>query len=287
MTVDPKHKVSSEIVDLTMWHQRPAERYAQQANARDQVLAAQQERAARRQEADRLREQATQLSREVVNKRNNQWTDQENQQYDAMMQRADALERQTKAELPALARTPWHMTPEEFIDYHKTGSISPDAYRHGVGIEDHDIKDHPELVHTFQDRTGRTVELRQTGRPVQYVDHDEHGDILRDEKGLARYMPPEAVKAQGLPTHDTTVTAFADGKPLGYASNEWGADGVFVHPEEHGRGIGTTLLHHFRRQFPIERKIGQMTPAGEAMARAYHRGLAPPTEPTPEQPPTP
>ena len=52
-----------------------------------------------------------------------------------------------------------------------------------------------------------------------------------------------------------------------------GADGVWVLDEYQSKGVGLELLTEFRKQFKEERRMGQMTPVGEKLARKYYRTM--------------
>lgn len=167
------------------------------------------------------------------------------------------------------------ITPEEdaFVDYHKTGHIEPHVYR-DMWNEPHIVNDleseYPVLLATKQFGPHQ-VQFRQNGQPLKYVQHDADDNIVRDAEGLATYMPFDAMVAKGLPTHDTGIAAIVGNRVVGYAADEWGADGVWVDPEFQRLGIGTELIHRFRQQFQKDRRLGQMTFAGEMLARSYFR----------------
>lgn len=87
-------------------------------------------------------------------------------------------------------------------------------------------------------------------------------------------LTPEEVKEKGLPETETTVVALNEaGEPIGWASDEFGSDGIWVVDEYQRKGIGTELLDLFRSQYASDRQLGQMTDAGAELARAYHRRL--------------
>lgn len=132
-------------------------------------------------------------------------------------------------------------TEKEFVDYHVTGGISSSAYeRYGKrgGLDFFGtVESNPVLLKT-QDFGGEKIEFRKT----------------RDE--------------------DQGIAAFnSKGEVIGGASNEFGADGIWIVDDYQKRGIGTELLYEFRKQFKPERKIGQVTPSGYNMVRAYYRRL--------------
>ena len=96
-------------------------------------------------------------------------------------------------------------------------------------------------------------------------------DAGLNEDGEPVYRTDEEMIAEELPLYDTSIIAFHDGNPIAHASNEWGTDGVWVERPYQRLGIGTYMLHLLRKQFKPDRRIGQMTDAGEQMARSYYR----------------
>ena len=167
--------------------------------------------------------------------------------------------------------------PDNFLKYHYTGQIPEHAY------EQYETKkglawlgkyeDHPFLVKS-KNYDGEIIEFRKDNKPLKYTKLDENDDIVRDENGKALYMSEEEMKQKGLPLTETDIVAFNSNKePIGSVSNEFGADGVWVIKDYQGKGIGTDLLYEFRKQFPSNRKIGQMTNAGVNMTRKYHKKL--------------
>ena len=167
---------------------------------------------------------------------------------------------------------------EDFLKYHYTGYIDSNAYKDyektgglsWVG----DTSKYPALLETKQ-FNNLTIEFRQTGNKLQYVKTNDDG-IVRDQKGLATYISDQEIQERGLNTHDTSIAAFHNNVPIALASNEWGADGIWVEKEYQQQGIGTYLLHIFRQQFNPDRQIGQMTPAGYEMAKSYYRNYVNP-----------
>ena len=162
---------------------------------------------------------------------------------------------------------------DAFLKEHYTGFIPSNAY----DSKDWSMwkrEDFPVLLKTFTLKDGTEVELRKTGEPNKYTKVDESGEIVRDTGGLATYLSPEEVKAKGLPETDTAIFAFImDGDCVGQASDEWGADGVWVAPQIQRQGLGTELLTELRKQFKPTRQMGQMTPAGREMAKKYYNNL--------------
>ena len=169
----------------------------------------------------------------------------------------------------------WQMTKEVFIRYHKTAALPEEAY------EEETVKDfewlgkkekYPKFIRTYKAKNGENIELRQSFEKSKYTKVDEEGEIIRDEEGYALYLTDKEMQEEKLPFYDTTVVAFnKKGQPIGYASNEFGADGVWVAREYQKQGIGVELLTELRKQFAPTRRIGQMTYVGEKMALAYHK----------------
>jgi len=150
------------------------------------------------------------------------------------------------------------VTEQEFLDYNVTGTISETAYEEYEKEDGLDWLGSPEkhsLVLQSFDIDGDTITFRKKDETLQYVRHDAEGEIVRDEKGLAIYLTEDEIIEQGLPLKDTSIVAFnKDGKPVGLASNEFGADGIWVTGSYQKKGIGTKLLAEFRKQFPPSRK---------------------------------
>lgn len=189
----------------------------------------------------------------------------------------DAYQKERDERIEALKGSPHLMSPEEFMSYHKTGGIASHAYEDyqtSEGISWLGSPDRYPILVKSQEHGGETIEYRKKDERLDYVKHDDKGDIMRDEKGMAVFKTPEEIRAAGLPETDTTIVAFnQEGQPVGFASNEFGSDGIWVVNDYQKKGIGTELLDLFRSQFKADRKMGQMTFMGENLARAYHKRL--------------
>jgi len=172
-------------------------------------------------------------------------------------------------------KEPWKMTQQEYMDYHYTGGIESSAYEDYRTVEGLDWikKENKPILEEVKDFGGYQVEFRKTGNKLKYVKHDENDDILRDEHGLATYLSQQEMIDQKLPLEDQTIYAFVGDDPIGFASNEWGATGVWVVEKYQKLGIGTHLLAMFRKTMRPESKMGQMTNAGYGLAQAYHKRL--------------
>ena len=175
----------------------------------------------------------------------------------------------------------YKVSPFNFIDYHRTGGISESAYEmyeDKKGVSWLGTPEKYPIIVKKKEYGGEIIEFRKKDEKLMYTQtkdpSDEYSDFLRDKDGNLIYMTDEQVLKKGLPFYDTSITAFNEsGEPIGWASDEFGADGVWVIKEYQGRGIGTDLLYEFRKQFKPGRKIGQMTHSGEAMTRSYHKKL--------------
>lgn len=155
-----------------------------------------------------------------------------------------------------------------FLEYHNTGYIDPKHYEN-MDFNWEKSK-FPKLLKSLTLRDGTQVELRQEGRPNKYVKTDENDSIIRDEQGLATYLSLEEMQQRGLALEDTAIFAFVGDQCVGYASDEFGADGLWVAPTMQRRGLGLELITEFRKQFKGKRQMGQMTPAGQALTKKYY-----------------
>jgi len=161
----------------------------------------------------------------------------------------------------------------EFIDYHKTGHIREGTYeQYEKDLSWLKKSENPVLYKKVEIKGGEKLELRKSGEKLKYVKTDKSGEILRDNKGMALMQSDAEIKKKGLPTHDTCIVAFnSKGEAVGYASDEFGATGVYVLKEYQNKGLGLKLLTEYRKQVKPERRLGQMTPSGESLARKYYR----------------
>jgi GNAT superfamily N-acetyltransferase len=171
---------------------------------------------------------------------------------------------------------PEHKSESAFLRYHNTGYIDSEAYHYNTieSLSWQRPEEHKIIVKTLTTTKGK-IQLRKSDEKLKYVRHDAGGDMERDPKtGLALYMSDEEISAKKLPKTDTSIVAYNEkNQAVGFASNEWGADGVWVIDEYQRLGIGVNLLSELRAQFPPTRKIGQMTDAGYALAKAYYRRI--------------
>lgn len=159
---------------------------------------------------------------------------------------------------------------EEFLAYHYLGFIPSSAYEEKTYFMKRE--NYPELVVAM--RVGRsTIEFRRSGEKLKYVAHDENGEILRDSEGWALYMSDDEVLANGWPLYDTTIAVFDGERNIGHVGDSFGATEVFIDPEYQRKGIGTEALLIYLRQYGYERRLGQMTAAGENLTRSLYRRL--------------
>lgn len=177
-------------------------------------------------------------------------------------------------------KSPEQLDQDRFLRHHYTGFIRSDAYKQyekegGLGWLGKKSK-YP-IVLTQGGFGPYSVEFRTSGEESRYVKDNDKGDIMRDEKGEPIYMSADEIKAAGLPALDTTIVAYVEDKPIGLASNEFGAVGIWVEGPYQKFGIGTALLEMHLDMRPRVKtgksKIGQSTNAGLNLMRAYHRKM--------------
>jgi len=170
---------------------------------------------------------------------------------------------------------------KSFMDYHYTGFINPNFYEQyntKNGVSWLKKKEHPILHKKIVLKNGETVELRKSGEKLQYSDWSEKkyqrtGDGHRRKRnGDVINMSDKKIREKGLPTHDTSIVAFDKyGDAIGWASNEFGADGVWVINKFQRLGLGSQLLTELRKQFKPTRRMGQMTPGGFELVKKYYK----------------
>lgn len=168
---------------------------------------------------------------------------------------------------------PWALSEEEFVRRHHTGFIPSHvygSYQKEGGLDWFGPQERYPLLLAAMELGGSVVELRQSGKKNQYVRLDEAGEVVRDARGLAEMMTEDEIVAKGHILFDQTIVAYAAGRPVGFAANEFGAVGIWVVGPWQGRGLGGELLHRFMTANPHMR-LGQMTIAGEELARSVHR----------------
>jgi len=172
-------------------------------------------------------------------------------------------------------KEPWQLTQQDFMDYHYTGFIESNAYeqyRTTEGLNWLKKSQHPEL-YSIKNFGKYTVEFRRTGENLQYVKHDKSGNIMRDEKGDAKYLSQQEMIDRGLALKDQSIVAFIGEDAIGWVSNEFGATGVWVVEEYQKLGIGSYMLFEFRKTMKPTSKIGQMTESGINLVKAHHKKL--------------
>ncbi len=169
---------------------------------------------------------------------------------------------------------------DDFIAHHRTGGISSSAYsryeKEG-GLSWLGNKSKYPIFLLAKKYGPYIVEFRMDGEKLQYTATDDQGNVLYGSDGLALSMTDDEIKKQGLSTHNETIVAFVNEKPIGLASNEFGTIGVWVEGPYQKFGIGSDLMVMFMKQnskfLSGNSKIGQMTSAGENMSRAAYRKL--------------
>jgi len=166
---------------------------------------------------------------------------------------------------------------EDFMQYHQTGSIpfgAYEQYRTLEGISWLGTKERYPTLLSMMKVNGELIEIRAEVSEARYVKHDKDRNIVRDERGDAIMLTPEEAAAKGLCSHQFSIAAFNErGQPVGWASDEFGTDGIWVAEEYQNKGIGSELLYTFRRFYPPKRRMGQMTYSGCKLAEAYYRRL--------------
>jgi GNAT superfamily N-acetyltransferase len=172
-------------------------------------------------------------------------------------------------------KQPWEMTRSEFRKYQLTGYIPSSAYqdyRTTEGISWLKKEKHPKL-YSEKEFGDKKVEFRKSGDHLEYTKIDKDGEIIRDNNHMAIMLTDDEAKAKGYPIESRDITAFYDGKPIGWASDEFGATGVFVVDDFQKLGIGKYLLSEYRKGMPFSRKLGQATEAGYNLAGSWHNDL--------------
>jgi len=142
----------------------------------------------------------------------------------------------------------WELTSDEFVDYHKTRSIPPVKERAGV------------FKYYKKDNYDVLIKSVKFGRHV--IEFRKASDPLWDSSNIVAF---DGERAVGLAAESQDLQLEGDQKSMG--------DGVWVDRDYRGLGMGVALLEEFRKQFPQERRIGQMSPSGERMVRSYHRKM--------------
>lgn len=184
-----------------------------------------------------------------------------------------------------LAERGW--TEYDFVRLHKTGYIQPSAYKQYKDPEFWDDQDNwfnasfasdskkygTEVMGTKELPDGPTVYAVRILEPLRYSKTTPDRDLVRDENGEPVVLTKEEMKEKGLNEFRTTLYLINQytGRIIGWASDEFGADGVWVDPRFSGKGLGSWLLGVFRSQFNERRKIGQMTEEGIGMTAKYWR----------------
>lgn len=136
---------------------------------------------------------------------------------------------------------PWEMTQDEFVAYHKLRSIPP--IKRDNAFKWYHKTNYDTLLETkkFKDVN---IEFRKSIH--------ENTKIVGFDGDKAVAIAAEVVELDPIHTQD----------------------GIWVHPDYMGKGIGTYLLSIFRQQFnDPSRRMGMMTEMGERLVRSYHKKL--------------
>lgn len=127
------------------------------------------------------------------------------------------------------------------------------------------------LVRRFKAR-GLDFEMMVRVRQNRYVKHDSDDEIMRDQKGMAKYHSEEEANKLGLKPHDYSVAIFHDGKRVALAEDEWGAMLIVVAREYRGFGLGP-LIGKFARTLEPAKDSGGFTNDGYRNLMKIHRDL--------------
>jgi|ERR1035437_628025 hypothetical protein len=174
-----------------------------------------------------------------------------------------------------LAKEPWQVPLKDYLDTQITGWIPSDAYDSystRKGLDWVDPKKYPEVIKTVDVR-GTPVTIQRDREPMQYTKTDANDDIVRGPDGLAEHLSTAEAVAAGLPTETANLVAVDSKGVVGFASDEFGATGVWVVEEMQRGGLGKTLLQEFHQLNPrlAARPIGQATEAGRNLVASYHK----------------
>jgi len=173
----------------------------------------------------------------------------------------------------------WLENRDDFVKYHKTGNISSSAYtdyeKEG-GLSWLGPKSKHLILLTTKQYGPHKVEFRQSGEKLRYTKLGDDRFPVYGPDGMALMLSPEEIKVKGLRETDATIVAYVEDAPIGFASNEFGAVGVWVEKAYQKLGIGSDLLIMYMKDNPKfihgGRRLGQMTPAGENMTtKAYDK----------------
>lgn len=173
---------------------------------------------------------------------------------------------------------PWEVTQNEWMKQQNTGFIPSHTYESYVSsyAKEKDLNKYPILLDT-KNFAGKDIQFRQKDEPLRYVDHDQEGNILRDEQGELVYLTDQALQEADVPTKDDTIHIFDGNVRIGHVGDSFGATELFVDKNYQNKGIGSYALKLFLSKYPTRahkpRHLGQMTNAGDSTARKSHRLL--------------
>jgi len=134
----------------------------------------------------------------------------------------------------------WEMTSDEFVNYHRTRSIP--KVKEKNSFKWYDRKNYKEIL---ESKIFRGIKI----------------DFCKSKLELTKIVAFDRDKAVGIASEYVDIR-------LG---NDKTGDGIWVHPDYRGIGIGLELITLFRKHFSDERRIGEMSPLGENLVRKYHK----------------
>lgn len=189
--------------------------------------------------------------------------------------------------------TPEQTTVDEFIKHHYTGHINPGVYdqytENPNGLDWIDL-DKKSLIPITTISIGNDVfeiamdqELKKCYKKYKvHYPADEYGNPAydwweheRDENGQLIPLSKEEILCFKEP-YEITVYLMHNGKVIGFASDEYGASGVYLQKPYQGKGLGTELIYAYLTvtgRLQRGQKIGQMTPQGYNMTKRLHRKI--------------
>ena len=169
-----------------------------------------------------------------------------------------------------------------FLNYHRTGGISGNPYYRytddpeGLNwLNPDDFEIHIKNIK----RNGMNFELRLDKELKKsyrgHYDDNEFWQWERDENNQLIPLTEEEILQKPEP-YEMTLALFHNGKIVGFASDEFGASGVYLQQPYQGMGLGTLLMLEFLKitgRLQRGKKIGQMTSWGSYMTRNLHKQI--------------
>jgi len=176
-------------------------------------------------------------------------------------------------------RSPWALPLWEYFDRVQEGAGKK---HHAPGaIETRTVADLAHLGPPEEDKVkigekelgGTSFDFYRGTRPLHYVKKDEDGNIVRDpETGNATYLSEEEMRAERLPSFDTSLYVYEGDEPVGFAADEWGASLVVVAEEHQKKGVGTFLTKLWLKAFPFK-SSGGFSDQGLQTFKRVHQGM--------------